>query len=155
MPILATAPQPSTVWEIPGYTGQQQRNVRVLVLSPDQEVRQSLRRTLEDLSTDVTLCSNRKQGEEVLARQAFELVFCDSHLPDGSFSDLIHPHRWAYGIPRVAVIVRKGDWELHMEALEKGAFAVLHWPGCITDVELAILRAIREEFRSCVIRAIS
>jgi DNA-binding NtrC family response regulator len=148
--------RPATLRAIPSYASPLQRVVRVLILSPHVEVRQSFRRTLEALSTDVMVCSNREQGEEVLSRQAFDLVFCDSYLPDGSYSDLIHSdHHWAHRTPRVAVIVRKDDQELHLDALRKGAFAVLQWPGCVTDVELALLRAMREEHRLALFRAIS
>jgi DNA-binding NtrC family response regulator len=147
--------QPATLRTI-RYARPLQRGVRVLILSPYPEIRQSLRRTLEALSADVTVCSNREQGEEALSRQAFDLVFCDSYLPDGAYSDLIHSDQhWAHRTPRVAVIVRKGDQELHLGALRKGAFAVLQWPGCITDVELALLRAMREEDRTAVFRATS
>jgi DNA-binding NtrC family response regulator len=151
-----SATQPATQRAIPGYASPLQRGVRVLILSPYAEIRQSLRRTLEALSVDVTVCSNREQGEEVLSRQVFDLVFCDSDLPDGSYSDLIHSdHHWAHRTPRVTVIIRKGDRELHLDSLRKGAFAVLQWPGCVTDVELALLRAIREEDHITLFRAIA
>lgn len=104
---------------------------------------------------DVTLCSNREQGEEVLCKQEFELVFCDSCLPDGSYADLIHPHHWAHRTPRIVVVVRKGERELYGDALRKGAFAVLEWPGHLTYVELAVLRAMREEERASSFRAVS
>jgi len=42
-----------------------QRHVRVLLVSPDTEMRQPLLRTLESVSTDVIVCSNRAQAEEV------------------------------------------------------------------------------------------
>jgi DNA-binding NtrC family response regulator len=150
-----TQSQPATIRAIPGYGSPQQSDVRVLVLSPYLEIRRSLRQALEALSTDVTVCSNREQADEVLSKQSFELVFCDCHLPDGSYSDLIHPCHWAHRTPRVAVVVRKGGRELCADALGKGAFAVLQWPGCITDLELAVLRAKREEERLFLFRAAS
>jgi len=154
MPITAQT-QPATVQAFPAYSGSQQRNIRVLLLSPYPEVRRSLRQTLEALAIDVTVCANREQGEEVLSKQVFELVFCDCYLPDGCYSDLIHPRHWAHRTPRVAVVVRKGGRELYADALGKGAFVVLQWPSCVTDVELAVLRAIREEERLTLFRAAS
>jgi hypothetical protein len=67
-----------------------QRQVRVLVLSRQLEVRQVLIRTLDRLSADVISCSTRSQVDEVLARRKVDLIFCDEYLPDGSYSDLIH-----------------------------------------------------------------
>jgi DNA-binding NtrC family response regulator len=153
MPHIETRPGP--VRPFHAHTNAQQSNVRVLILSPQPELRRSLRKALESLSMDVTLCSNCKQGEEVLSKQSFELVFCDSYLPDGSYADLIHPFHWAHKTPRVVVVVRKGERELHLDALKKGAFAVVEWPGYVTDVELAVLRAMREEERISLFRAVS
>lgn len=147
--------RPVPVRAFPGYVSPQQGNVRVLILSPHLELRRSLRHALESLCMDVTLCSNREQGEEVLAKQEFEVVFCDSYLPDGSYADLIHPFHWAHRTPRVVVVVRKGEREFHLDALKKGAFAVVEWPGYVTDVELAVLRAMREEERMSLFRAAS
>jgi response regulator RpfG family c-di-GMP phosphodiesterase len=91
-----------------------QRQVRVLVASPQLEVRQALIRTLECLSADVISCSTRSQAEEVLARQEVDLVFCDEHLPDGSYADLIHanqpqnPSPGCYHSPRRMGFVSRG-----------------------------------------------
>ena len=65
------------------------RHVRALVVSSQLESRQPLVRTLEAIPADVIACSNRLQAEEVLSQQAFEIVFRDEHLPDGSYADLL------------------------------------------------------------------
>ena len=56
-------------------TPTQQRQVRVLVASPQLEVRQVLIRTLDRLFADVISCSTRSQADEVLAGQEIDLVF--------------------------------------------------------------------------------
>jgi DNA-binding response OmpR family regulator len=104
-------------------------------------------RALEELSLDVTVCSNLAQAIDVISRQGFELVFCDWHLPDGSYADLIRATRSAHAAPRVVAMVRISDREIRLEALSNGAFAVVRWPGCATDVEMAILGAQREKDR--------
>lgn len=129
------------------------RKVRALVVSPHLEVRRPLLRTLEALSADVTVCSTREQAEDVLSRQAFEIVFCDDHLPDGSYSDLIRCGQYEHRIPRIAVTTRTGEWELYFEAIGKGAFDVLRSPWYATDVEMAVIRALREEEQPTLSRA--
>jgi len=81
----------------------------------------------------------------VLSRQTVDVVFCDEHLPDGSYDELIHSNHRDHRIPRVVVTTRTGEWELHFEAVTKGAFDVIRSPWYAADVEMAVIRALREE----------
>jgi DNA-binding NtrC family response regulator len=144
MPSLRTVSRPSPVLASQTTTVPLQR-LRALLVSPDMEVRSPLLRTLEALSADVIVCSTRAQGEEVLSTQTVEIVFCDEHLPDGSYCDLIHSFDSDHGIPRVVVTTRTGEWELYFEATTKGAFDVIRSPWYATDVEMAVIRALREQ----------
>jgi DNA-binding NtrC family response regulator len=121
------------------------RQVRALLVSPRLEVREPLLRVLEALSADVVTCSTRAEAEEVLAQQWFEVVFCDEHLADGSYADLIHANHYDGKIPRVVVATRAGEWELYFEALRKGAFDVIRAPWYATDVEMTVIRALHDE----------
>jgi len=121
------------------------RHVKALVVSPRLEVRKPLLQVLENLSADVISCSTKLQAEEVLARQSFDIVFCDEHLPDGSYGDLIHADHFEHKIPRVIVATRVGEWELYFEAMRKGAFDVVRAPWYATDVEMTVIRALRDE----------
>ena len=116
------------------------------------DVRRPLVRTLEALSADAIVCSTRAQAEEVLSRQAVEIVFCDEHLPDGSYCDLIRSFGPDGEIPRVVLITRTGEWELYFEATSKGAFDVIRSPWHATDLEMAVIRARREQNRPASVR---
>jgi DNA-binding NtrC family response regulator len=122
----------------------QQQQPRVLVLSPHFEVRQSLLRTLEGFSADVIACAAVTQAVEVLSRQPVDLVFCDEHLTDGSYSDLIDPSRSEHKSLRVVVVAGTGEWEFYFDAVGKGAFDVVRSPWYATDVEMVVIRAMRE-----------
>ena len=147
MPSLHTVSRPSRVLasQTNGSATVPLRRIRALLVSPDMEVRRPLLRTLEALSADVIVCSTRAQAEEVLSTQTVEIVFCDECLPDGSYCDLIHSFDSDHGIPRVAVTTRTGEWELYFEATTKGAFDVIRSPWYATDVEMAVIRALREQ----------
>jgi DNA-binding NtrC family response regulator len=132
-----------------------QRQVRVLVASPQLEVRQALIRTLDRLSADVISCSTRSQAEEVLARQEVDLVFCDEHLPDGSYSDLTHTNHWNHKIPRIVVATRHAEWDFYFEALRKGAFDITRSPWHATDVEMVLIRALRDECQQTAARQVA
>jgi Response regulator containing CheY-like receiver, AAA-type ATPase, and DNA-binding domains len=119
-----------------------------LVVSSHLEARHSLVDALEALGVDVIVCANRSQAEEVLSKQAFDIVFCDERLPDGSYFDLVHPNHWEHRVPRLVVTTRCGDWDLYFAALAKGAFDVIRRPGCATDLEMVVIRALHAEERS-------
>ena len=122
-----------------------QRTIHALVVSPRLEVRKPLLHVLESLSADVVTCTSLAQADEVLSHQSFEVVFCDEHLPDGSFADLIHANHYEQRIPRVIVATRVGEWEFYFEAMRKGAFDVVRSPWHATDVEMTVIRALHEE----------
>lgn len=147
--------QPGGTFDDTPESPTQQRQVRVVVVTPQLEVRQVLIRTLDRLSADVICCSTRTQAEEVLARQEVDLVFCDEHLPDGCYSELIHCHHGSHKIPRVVVATRHGEWDLCFEALRRGAFDIARSPWHATDIEIIFIRALREECRQTAARAVA
>jgi len=153
MPSLHTQAHASSVFVSNNNAVVSLQRIRALLVSPDMDVRRPLVRTLEALSADVVVCSTRAQAEEVLSRQAVEIVFCDEHLPDGSHCDLIRSFGPDGEIPRVVLITRTGEWELYFEATSKGAFDVIRSPWYATDVELAVIRACRERDRSASFRS--
>jgi DNA-binding NtrC family response regulator len=133
---------------MPGHEPVPRRAVRSLVVSSHLEARHSLVDALEALGVDVIVCANRSQAEEVLSKQAFEIVFCDERLPDGAYFDLVHPNHWENRVPRLVVTTRCGDWDLYFAALAKGAFDVIRRPGYATDLEMVVIRALHAEERS-------
>jgi DNA-binding NtrC family response regulator len=141
---LPSLPAPILAWAVHVGTDPQ-RQIRCLIVSSNLDARQRLLQTLESLAVDVIVCSSRTQAEEVLSRQEFEVVFCDERLPDGRYSDLIHANHWEGRIPRIVVTTPAGDWDLYFEALAKGAFDVIRYPGYPSDVEMAVIRALRAE----------
>jgi DNA-binding NtrC family response regulator len=106
--------------------------------------RNALIHMLEGMSVSVFSCSTLRQAKEVLSRQKIELVFCDENLSDGSFRDLLRPNQFWISSPQIVVIFRFGEWAEHMEALQLGDFEVISSPLHPTDVELAVIRAMRD-----------
>ena len=121
-----------------------QPQIRALVVSAELELRRPLVRILGTLGADVVVCNRLGEAEEILSRASFDTVFCDEHLPDGVYSDLIHGGHSGNTIPRVILMTRQGDWDLYFQALAKGAFDVIRCPCRSTDVEMTLIRAARE-----------
>ncbi|HEY2646681.1 MAG TPA: hypothetical protein VGI34_06890 [Candidatus Acidoferrales bacterium] len=116
----------------------------VLVACTEIKKRNALIRVLEDMSVSVFSCSTLRQSIEVLSSRKVNLVFCDESLSDGSFRDLLRANQNSIGRPRIVVIVHVGEWPEYLEALKLGVFEVISFPLHPTDVELAVIRAMRE-----------
>jgi DNA-binding NtrC family response regulator len=116
----------------------------VLVACTEMNNRNALIRMLEGMSVSVFSCSTLSQAKDVLSSQKIELVFCDENLSDGSFRDLLRTNQIWIGKPHIVVIVDHSEWGEYMEALQLGVFEVIYAPLHPTDVELAVIRAMRD-----------
>jgi DNA-binding NtrC family response regulator len=119
----------------------------VLVACAEMSNRNALIRMLEGMSVGVFSCSTLSQAKEVLSSRKIELVFCDENLSDGSFRDLLREFQVWIGRPQIVVIAHFGEWAEYMEALRLGVFEVISAPLHPTDVELAVIRAMRDGVR--------
>lgn len=117
----------------------------VLVACADLSKRSALVHMLEGMSVNVFSCSTLIQIGELLSKQKIKLVFCDESLSDGSFRDLLRANHAWMSRPRIVVIFNTGEWAEYLEALQLGVFEVISAPLHPTDVELAVIRAIRDE----------
>ncbi len=121
-----------------------QNKFMVLVISPDLEGRRTVCRILEALSVDIITCSMFNQAQQILSLQRPNLIFCEEQLPDGSYADILEL-KFSTKTPPLVVLTRTGEWELYMHATRRGAFDVIRSPWCPTDIEMSLIRAVREE----------
>lgn len=143
--MAAPATRPEIIRANPILTLPNQRQVRCIVVSCELEVRKPLLRTLECLGIDVVVCNRILHAEESLSKIPVDIVFCDEHLPDGPYTDLIHAYHCANQMIRVVVTTQHGGWDLYFHALAKGAFDVIRCPCNAADVEMTVIRALRED----------
>ena len=120
-------------------------HINVLVTSSDLEDRTHLLHILEKLSLNVISCSTLNQAREVLSRQRASLVFCDESLSDGCYRVLLQTCKAKRPMPRLVVTIHRGEWDEYLEAMRLGVFDAIRWPLRPTDVELIVLRAMRED----------
>lgn len=116
----------------------------VLVACAEMRNRNALIHILEGMSVGVFSCSTLSQAMEVLSSRKIELVFCDENLSDGSFRGLLRANQGWIGRPRVVAIVHFGEWAEYQDALQSGICEVISSPLHPTDVELAVIRAMRD-----------
>ncbi len=116
-----------------------------LIVSADLEGRRKINKILEALSIDCISCSTLNQAAEVLLLQNPQLIFCDEDLPDGCYADLLVSKRPEGSPRRIVVLAGTGEWDLYLAATRRGAFDVIRSPWCPTDIELSVIRAVRDE----------
>lgn len=123
-----------------------QEQLTTLVVSANVESRRRVSNILEALSVQVIPCSTVAQTEQLLSHQRPNVVFCDERLPDGGYADVLQL-KLTDKLPPIVVLTRNGEWELYMDATQRGAFDVIRSPWCPTDIELSLIRGVREEKR--------
>lgn len=119
----------------------------VLVVCAEMRNRNAFARMHKGVSASDLSCSTLTQTMEVLSSHKMELVFCDENLSDGSFPDLLRTNQLWIGRPHIVVIVHRGEWAEHLEALQRRVFEVISSPLHPTGVELAVIRIKRDGVR--------
>jgi len=115
----------------------------VLVVSCRPENRKMLMRVFEGLPIDGYSAPAIQQAKEALRLRPFSLVFCEERLLDGPYLDLLRYVQSLGEDIRFVVVLCTGEWEEYLEALRAGAEEVLRCPLQPTDVDLALIHAIR------------
>jgi DNA-binding NtrC family response regulator len=117
----------------------------IVVVSSDIENRRHLSDILTNQGLDPICTSSLRECHETLANNRVGLVFCDPHVADGSYRELLAAYRLTDHKPRVVVTSRGADWEEFKEAMRWGAFDVISAPCRPTDVEWMVIQARRDE----------
>lgn len=118
---------------------------QILVASSDLERRRNLMQTLTRQGLDPIGVSNVAECKQVLAKGRVGLVFCDHHLSDGTYRELLESPRSTADKLRLVVTSRHPDWDEYLEAMRVGAFDVIASPCRPTDVEWMVIQAKRDE----------
>jgi DNA-binding NtrC family response regulator len=119
----------------------------VVVVSADLESRRHLSQILLAQDVDPICIATLRECHEILAKGRVGLIFCEPHVTDGTYQDLMAAYRLTDRKPRVVVTSRGADWEEFKEAMRCGAFDVIAAPCRPTDVEWMLIQACRDERR--------
>jgi DNA-binding NtrC family response regulator len=115
----------------------------ILIVSCRPENRRMLLRVFEDLPIDSYSAPSIHQAKEALRSRSFSVVFCEERLSDGAYADLLKELKNTHSNARLVVMLCTGEWEEYLEALRLGAEEVLRCPLQPTDVDLALIHAMR------------
>jgi DNA-binding response OmpR family regulator len=115
----------------------------VLIASSDIENRNAIRAILAEDGLNTICASTVKETQEALANTAVSVVICDRQLPDGGFKDLLHLAKKERPEALVVVTSRTDDWKENVAAKQVGAFEVIPSPCQRSNVEWAVITALR------------
>jgi DNA-binding NtrC family response regulator len=96
---------------------------------------------LSQWGLEPSFCSTVTETVELLASRAASLIFCEDHLADGSFRDVLAAAQSAGAKNQVVVTTRNG---CRSEAFRLGAFNVISCPCHSADVRQTIFEAIQK-----------
>jgi DNA-binding NtrC family response regulator len=122
--------------------------VSVLVVSARLENKKALLRILNNLPVEVFTVGSHAQAREVLAQRPISIVFCEERVTDGGYLDLLAHTLTRHESVQFIVMLFAGEWTHYAEALRFGATEVVRCPLLPTDVELALIHAMRKQPRT-------
>ena len=117
----------------------------ILIVSCRPENRKMLMRVFDGLPIDSYAAPTVAQAREALNSHSFSVVFCEERLSDGTYADLLNDLRSAQHGTRFVCMLCTGEWEEYLEALRLGAEEVLRCPLQPTDIDLALIHAMRND----------
>jgi DNA-binding NtrC family response regulator len=110
----------------------------ILVIASDPETRKALSSILQTEGLKSVHASQLSEGRALLASQRVGMVFCERHLADGSYLDLLPAAQTKTGNVPVVVTSRLADWDEYLEALRHGAVDLIASPCKKSDVASAL-----------------
>jgi len=119
------------------------KTVALLIVSSRVETKRALLHILDGLPLNVYCAGTVEQAVDALEKHGIDVVVSDEHLSDETYND-IHAmtidHR-----PKTQFIVWRtnGGFTEYREAMQLGVMEVVRSPFQPTDIELAIIHAMR------------
>jgi len=119
--------------------------LNLLVVATHSENKKSLLGLLHGLPINVYSAGKIEDAQKVLSGQNIAVIFCEGHLSDGPYRDLLSVVCSGHPATQFVVVLTGEEWSEQHEALRLGASDVLQCPLQATDVELVLIRAVRGE----------
>jgi DNA-binding NtrC family response regulator len=120
----------------------------ILIVSCRPENRKILMRVFDGLPIDCYTAPSIQQAKEALRLRQFSVVFCEERLFDGAYQELLPEVRATEASIRFVVLLCTGEWEECLKALRLGVEEVLRCPLQPTDIDLALIHAMRSGVHS-------
>src|SRR5512143_462822 len=116
---------------------------KILIVDDDPLARDSLSRVVKKMGHEPFEAGSISAARERIPAEAFDLVFCDVRMPDGSGLDLLPEIRAAASSPEVVIVTGFGDPDGAELAIKKGAWDYIEKPLSVKAVMLCVERALQ------------
>lgn len=117
----------------------------VLIATADLETCRRIASILSQWGFEPACASTVDKAKAILARQGVPIVFCEDHLADGGFRDVLGAAKLVQSKARVVVTSRTDDLNGYLEAIQLGAFDVIPCPCRPADVHRVVSHALRHD----------
>ena len=121
---------------------------KIIVLEDDLIIRKNLEQQLRARRYDVAAAPTLAAAQEYLAKDTWDLVIADVHLPDGEATSLLRELQARPTRPLVIMMSGYGSVESAVECMRNGAFDYLIKPFSHEQLEICIQKA--EDFTRLV-----
>lgn len=121
---------------------------RILILDDELIIRKALEEQLRRKRLSVCSVSTLKEAQEHLAKDEFDLLFVDVHLPDGEGTELLDRIAEMPDPPLVVIITGNGTVESAVECMRSGAFDYIIKPFSSSQIDVLMKKA--KDYRQLV-----
>jgi DNA-binding NtrC family response regulator len=111
----------------------------VLLVGSDSECRRTLADVLRFWGMEGMFASTISEARTILLEQPIGLVFCESHLPDGGFPELLEAGASRKFAFRLVAMVH--DVDEYANAMRRGAFEAILVPCQRSDIQWVVIQA--------------
>jgi CheY-like chemotaxis protein len=125
-----------------------ERTRKILAISARLEDHESLRHILKEPDWSITRASSCQQAIACLCRDRMGIILCDSHLPDGTWRDILSHIAEMTEPPTVIVTSASADPNLRAEVRALGGYQLLSKPFFPEEVGRVVSSAWRERVRT-------
>ena len=115
----------------------------ILIVDDEQDIRDLLEGEFSDLGHHIRTAGSVKESMALGLAIAFDVVFLDIRLPDGSGLELLPQLRHGPGNPEIIIMTAFGDPDGAELAVKNGAWDYLEKPVSMDHFNLTLQRAIR------------
>lgn len=119
---------------------------RILIIDDDEDMSYTLSRMVEQTGMTSLAAFSVREGLEAARNNAFDLVFLDVNLPDGSGLSLIPELKRQADPPEIIILTAYGDPEGAAVALGSNVWDYIPKPARVDEIRLPMLRAL--EYRN-------
>lgn len=119
--------------------------IDLLIVSSRLENKRTILRFLEGLPLNIYTVGNVEEAEEALEKREIAVLVCDERVSDGTYHDVLALTLDRKPQIQFIVLLCTGGQEEYSEAIRLGVTDVVRPPLHSTDIELALIHALRQK----------